>query len=689
MTIAEMTTPTSGTGDSSDRDLEAHRDSSAPPGAAVDDLPPPPRWEPRKLLMGWPGLLLALTGIVVIGRIAFGGNQFPTSISVPLDRWLDDAIEWITTNGAWFFQPIADQLNTGFDAILTNLEAVPAPTIVLTLVALVYVLAGWQLGLFAAITVTYVVAGGLWDETIQTLVLLVIAVLACCVIGIAIGVVAASNRRLYTVVTIVLDGMQSFPTFAYLVPVVAVFGTGIAAALVVTIIWAVPPVARMTAVGLSTVSVDTVEAARASGASPLQILRQVRIPLAKRSIVAGVSQTIMFSMTMATIAVLIGAPGLGNPIWGSLGRLEFGQALQAGIALVLLAALIDRTSAVLLARSRVAHPDAEDTKQKPLLAFARRHRDALGASAIVVAASAVIDSVPTLLYADFESPWSWLEIDMRDPVNDAVDWMTLHWASAFDSIRNTVQENGLNPLTSALHWAPWQTVVVGGLVLGYFAAKIPGALIVAGGTMLIGSFGLWEPTIDTLAVCGVAVILALAIAFPTGVIISRSDTLERIVRPVLDTIQTLPIFLFVIPTVVILGSGSVAGTLATTLYAIPVMVRLTNVALRDTDPAIIEAATSSGATERQILLGVRVPLGMPTLLVGINQTILMALAMAVVSAFIGTPGLGEQILTSVTYAETGAGIQSGVAMFILAIMADRVITGLTRRSGAVHHIQSS
>lgn len=688
MTITQMTKTSAQTlGVPSSSEPGAHRNNGAAP-AAGDPQAGKARWFGRLLKTG-PGLIIVLIVIALVGRAVLGSSSFPSSIRIPLDEWLDAAISWITANGAWLFTPLADQLNAGFDVILEALVYLPALTIALSLVAVTFCLAGWRMAIFASLVLLYVVAASVWDETLQTLVILLIAVVICCIIGVAIGVVAAADRRLNVAVTTVLDGMQSFPTFAYLVPVVAIFGTGIAAAIVVTIIWAVPPIARMTAVGLSTVSPEILEAARSCGATRLQLLRQVRLPLAQRSITAGVNQTIMFSMTMATIAVLIGAPGLGAPVWSALGRLEFGQALQAGLALVLVATLLDRTSMAFLNRSsKRARDDDSEASRGPVFSLVRRHAKAFSATGVVVACTVVIYSIPDLLYADFTKPPAWMKIDMREPVSQAVDWMTANWSGGFDLIRNTVQERGLSPITSVLHATPWEVVVIAGLLVGMFADRIRGAVVVAGGIMLIGAFGLWDPTIDTLAVCGVAVIIALAVAFPIGVVMSRSDAFAAALRPFLDLMQTLPIFLFVIPTVVLLGSGSVAGTLATTLYAIPVMVRLTNVALRDTAPEVIEAATSAGATPKQILLGVRVPLGMPTLLVGVNQTILLALSMVVVSAFIGTPGLGEQILTSVTWAQAGLGIEAGVAMFLLAIMTDRVITGLSRRSGAAHHLKS-
>ena len=174
---------------------------------------------------------------------------------------------------------------------------------------------------------------------------------------------------------------------------------------------------------------------------------------------------------------------------------------------------------------------------------------------------------------------------------------------------------------------------------------------------------------------------------PIGVAMSRSDRLAALLRPVLDVVQTLPIFLFVIPAVIFMGSGSVTGTLATVGYALPPIIRLTNIALRNADPEVVEASQSFGATERQILMHVRGPLGLPTILVGLNQTVLLALSMAVVAAFVGTPGLGEEILVAVSGAKFGVGVEAGISMFILAVAFDRLFRAWTSRLSVGSHLK--
>lgn len=626
--------------------------------------------------------------VIAASRLVVGGSTFPSSARIHAGDWAEKITGWVTVHLASFYQPIADSLAAVLDQVLQFLQAVPAPTVALVLVAIVYCRAGVRLAGLTVIALLWVIAVGVWVETLQTLAFMSVAVVISSLIGVSVGIVASWNKWLDIGVRTLIDGLQAFPYFAYLVLVVVVFGPGDAAALVVTIIWAFPPIARMTIVGIRGVSPDIVEAANSVGATPLQVLRQVRLPLALPSILSGLNQTIMYAVSMATISALIGGTGLGQPVWSGLTRLEFGQALGPGIALVLLAVIMDRASKVSINGTRSVARKVADVPAVSILArlesFKRAHPRIVGSAAVVVPFALVAGAIPGLAFADFASPPSFMQITLRDPVNSVVNWVNEHLGTVLDSITDAVQSHALNPLINVLEWLPWPAVLMLGFLVGYLSLRGVGGALVAAAIGLIGALGMWEPAIHTIAVVGVAVAISLAIGFPVGVLMSRSDRVAALARPVLDLMQTMPIFLFVIPTIVFLGAGPVAGTLATVAYAITPMIRLTDSALREADPDVIEAAQSVGATERQLLFGVRVPLGMPTIMVGINQTILLALAMAVVSAFIGTPGLGEEVLAGVTQAQLGRGVEAGLAMFLLAMIVDRILRGFARRVGVVN-----
>jgi glycine betaine/proline transport system permease protein len=270
---------------------------------------------------------------------------------------LGDAAEsrtnWFIDSCAWLYEPLADGLENMFSEILYWLTAIPAPTLVLGLVVAVWCARGVQVAALTAATTAVAVSFGLWEETKETLALMTIAVGVSSVLGIAVAVAASLNKRLEALVWTVLDATQTYPLFAYLVPAIVILGVGNASALVVTIIWAMPPITRMTIIGLRGVPSETVEAAIAYGATRGQVLRGVLLPLARPSIMAGLNQTSMFAMAMAIVASMIGASGLGEPVWTRHRVLQFGQALEAGIVLVLLAIIMDRvTRGDMVSRSR-------------------------------------------------------------------------------------------------------------------------------------------------------------------------------------------------------------------------------------------------------------------------------------------------------------------------------------------------
>jgi glycine betaine/proline transport system permease protein len=198
------------------------------------------------------------------------------------------------------------------------------------------------------------------------------------------------------------------------------------------------------------------------------------------------------------------------------------------------------------------------------------------------------------------------------------------------------------------------------------------AIFVAVALFLIGYLGMWEDTMRTLAIIFVSTIIAIAIGIPVGVWMSRSDRVQMSITPVLDVMQTMPIFVYLIPVVFFLGLGNVSAIFAICVYAVPPMVRLTNLGIRLVDKSTIEAADAFGATGRQILWGVRMPLAMPAVMTGVNQSIMMALAMAVFASMIGARGLGANVLRGVNNGDVGMGLESGLAVLALAVILDRV-----------------
>ncbi len=262
--------------------------------------------------------------------------------SIPLDQWIADVVDWLVTNWRPFFQGVRWPVNQVLSAIRDALLFVP-PSIMLVLIFLIaWRAASWRVGLFSLIAFTLIGYIGLWDETMVTLALVLSAVIFCVLVGVPLGIVASRSDRFARSIRPILDTFQTTPAFVYLVPVVMLFSIGNVPGVIATIIFAIPPIIRLTNLGIRQVPEPVVEAATAFGSTPRQVLWKVQVPLAMPTIMAGLNQTIMLALSMVVIAALIGAGGLGVPVFRGLNTLRVGLAAIGGIAIVLMAMVLDR-----------------------------------------------------------------------------------------------------------------------------------------------------------------------------------------------------------------------------------------------------------------------------------------------------------------------------------------------------------
>ena len=261
---------------------------------------------------------------------------------IPLDTWVSQFVEWLVDNYRDIFQalkwPVEKTLN-GFDA---GLNALPPWLVIIAIALLAWKFSGVKLALFSVVTLTLVGLLGLWQDTMTTLAMVLSAVIFCAVAGIPLGIAAGRSDRFQAGIRPVLDAMQTTPAFVYLVPIVMLFSVGNAAGVLATIVFALPPIIRLTSLGIRQVHPELVEAAQAFGATRWQVLRRVQVPLAMPTILAGLNQTIMMALSMVVIAALIGAGGLGSPVILGLNTLDIGQAVIGGLGIVLMAIVLDR-----------------------------------------------------------------------------------------------------------------------------------------------------------------------------------------------------------------------------------------------------------------------------------------------------------------------------------------------------------
>ncbi len=317
-------------------------------------------------------LAAAALVIVLAASLMFWGPamEFPTTVtstvssdgSIALDqslrnvtsRAIDDVFDWLTVEGAWLF----DGISTGVTFALVNIERLliwaPWPAVVVGLSLLAFTAGGWRLVMFTALALLFIGFMGLWENTMDTVALMVVAVAVATAVGLPLGVLAASSRIANNLMRPILDGMQTMPSFVYLLPGILFFGLGKPAGIFATIVYAVPPIIRLTNLGIRQVSPDTVEAARAFGSSPIQVLTKVQIPIALPTIMAGINQTTMMALAMVTIASLVAAGGLGDNVNRALQKNEAGNGLLAGLAIVFLAIIIDRLTQSVASSRQIA-----------------------------------------------------------------------------------------------------------------------------------------------------------------------------------------------------------------------------------------------------------------------------------------------------------------------------------------------
>ena len=293
----------------------------------------------------------------------------------------------------------------------------------------------------------------------------------------------------------------------------------------------------------------------------------------------------------------------------------------------------------------------------------------------LIAAALLIDGMGITALREFPvdfGPTTYRAID------SSIDWMVVEFAWFFDSISNYIKV-WLGALRSFFSWIPWPIVIIGMFYAGWKLTDIKVSSVASIALLFMGLFDLWESAMITVAIMTVSVSLSVGLGVPLGVMASRSNMVQAILRPILDTMQTMPSFCYLVPGIMFFGLGNVAAVLAVVLYAIPPCIRLTNLGIRQVDASVIEAGRAFGSTRFQLLTKVQIPLAIPTIMAGINQTVLMALAMSTIAAMVGAGGLGMDVLRSMGQLREGEAFISGAGIVILAMIFDRFTQGYIRK----------
>ena len=671
------------------------------------------------LLLGL-GVLVAL---LLVHHFVLDLNLFPEAWDIHLREPLDIFKQWSIRNQTthpvflYFFEPISDVIDIALRRAETFLLWLPWPVLLAAVFLTAQKAGNLRLGLLTSFCLLFMGLVGLWPESMQTLALMAVSVFIALLIGIPLGIWAGRNKKVERGLRPFLDAMQTMPAFVYLLPVVLFFGIARVPSAVATIIYALPPAIRLTTLGIREVDREAVEAARSFGATPRQVLLKVQLPLALPTIMAGVNQTIMMALGIVVIAAMIGAAGLGGVVLDSLRSLRVGLALEAGLAIMFLAVLLDRLSEAIAMRNRTGvvvkngrlFPRSWQTNQliirleagldwlyrasgKGLARLAQLSRSDfvvqyayLFASLLLLAALLWLGRA--LDWTSFPEAW---RFNLQEPTDTAVRWMRDNlfefelgpFLLGTRPFSNFVIVQLLDPLdTFFQEFLSWPALILLVALLGYWVSgwrlALGGAVVLLG----IGLLGMWELALVTLSQVIVAVFFSLIIALPLGIWAAKSNTVAAVLRPILDFLQTIPAFVYLVPVIMLFNVGRVPGIMASVLYALPPAIRLTNLGIRQASPEAVEAAQAFGSTSRQLLLKVQLPLALPSIMTGINQTVMMVLAMVVVAGMVGGAGLGLEAVNGLARNQLGQGIEAGLAIVILAVVIDRLLlAGATRTS---------
>ncbi|WP_020593579.1 ABC transporter permease [Kiloniella laminariae] len=542
--------------------------------------------------------------------------------------------------------------------VLPSLSWISVVTVV---IAMGYYARDWKLAALVGGCFLYLAVFGQWDSAMITLASIAIAVPFGVAAGLLVGIAGYRWPAFERSISPLLDLMQTVPVFAYLVPILFLFGFGPVAAMIATVIYSMPPMIRISIMSLKGVPSEILDFGNMAGCTKRQLMWKVLVPSAMPGLMVGVNQVIMLSLNMVIIASMIGAGGLGYDVLSSLRRLDLGGGLEAGIAIVVLAIALDRLSQAFSQRGSPTYHESKGS-------FVQNH-PWLTTVAIVTAGTFVLGMFVPSIQSYPES----LEIGIGESLAEAVKWINITFFDALESYKTVVLVYFMVPVKLVLLKMPWAWSIFLLSVLSWQLGGIRLVLLTLCLSLFIVVTGMWEKAMITVYLCGVSVVIATLFGVPLGILAAENERLGRIVQVIIDTLQTLPSFVYLIPVVMLFRVGDFSAMVAVVLYAIAPAVRYAVHGIRQIPPALIEAGITSGCTKRQLLWKIKLPLALPEILLGLNQTIMLALSMLVITALVGTRDLGQEVYIALTKADTGRGIVAGLAIAFIAIIADRMI----------------
>ena len=531
-----------------------------------------------------------------------------------------------------------------------------------------YKLQGRRLAILAAVCTTFIAIFGQWKPSMETVSFVLIAAPVSVVLGLVLGIFAYKSKIVETTLNPLLNVAQTMPHYSYLVPVIVLFGVGDHAAAIATIVFATPPMVRLTLLGLKKVPADVVDSGMMSGCNGLQLMFRVLIPTARRDILIGVNQVVMQCLAMTVIASFIGAQGLGSNLMIALNSLRVGIGIEIGLCIVLIAVLLDKMSLAWANKQTDYFAD---------LTFFQRNKYALVAL-IVFLIGVVLAYIGSFLFRD---GFNYLYIVPHNKGittapfwQDTVDWI---WDTFFYTLKSFnvfLITSILEPMKSLYLAMPVAATFLLMMGVGYILAGVRSALIIGGFLLFIALSEYWDRALITAYIASFAVIVSAILGITIGSLCAQSSVASKVIILICDFLQTFPSFIYLIPVIMLFGITDTSVIIASIVYATVPATRYTVEGLRSVPPVLHDAGSMLGVSRLQRWISIELPMAFPHIMLGVNQTVIFALFMVIIGAFIGTTDLGQLILKAISDPRgTGIGLTLGLCVAFMGLAVDQII----------------
>ena len=645
------------------------------------------------LSLRWVQVLVVLVGWAVLATLLKGvqTQELSTSKDSPFTAVLREVASAIRGNRTesflfvYVFNPIRAFIS-GFIELIMSVISVPADGNVIPLLGwfgtlvligfIVYATSNLRTALFSMFLLLICGMLGMWLITMDTLAMTIGAVVLSLAIALPLGVWAGVSDRVMSILRPWLDLAQVLPTLVYLAPLALVFLIGIASATIATMVYSIPICIRITAHAIKSLKRGPLEAAESVGSTRWQVLTKVQLPMAKRTIILAINQTTLAALSFVVIAALIGAPGLGKPVVEALTIRNVGDGVVAGLAVVLLAIMLDRSTTAAVMREEQGFAAAEEQK-------VRRRIGLVIAGVITVVA--IYLSRQVLWFAVFPENLNFGE-QVANVANSIEEWITSNLDFLTVGFSEWFTIWLLNPLEGVLANSPWWLTLIAITLLAFILAGRTVGILVFVLLALVMATGLWNDTMVTLAMTLIATALVVLLGIILGVWAGRSERVDRFFKPFLDAGQTMPAFVYLVPVLALFGPTRFAAIVLGVVYAAPVVIRIVADGVRKVPKESVEAAISSGSTTMQVITKVQLPSSRRSILLGANQGLIFVLAVVVIGGFVGAGGLGYLVIVGQSKPElAGKGLAAGIAIVLLGIILDRIAQGRPQKQGPAGH----